>query len=490
MLYKSLSESKKSYLLLSFILLFSLAMRLWKIDFQSLWLDELHTMNESDPDIEWKDMMSYLKCCDQHPPLYFFLARISFEIFGHTALSARIICAITGTVSVWAMYLLGKEILNRNLGLIVASLTSVNYFNLSYSQEARGYILAFLFSILSFLFLVRLLKKMNIKNSLFYGLFSLLLLYSHYYSLFAVASQIVIIVLFFFFSERSERKKYVKYFLISGLVMILGYIPWLPHLWAISQIHSFWVQPISPRFLLDFYFEYFGRASVLKQLLIILFCGYLVKVFYSKKSLTTNMTTSNPLWFSFIILSIWILVTILIPFFRSLLVVPMILPRYTIVVLPAFLIALAYAIELIDYKFIKFIILFAFIIFSLNNIIVVKKYYSIISKTQFREMTQFVVENNKENYPIINELVSWHQQYYFKNLKFKPIMLEGKKVSIVDSILNSSDPKYRVKGFWIIGAHGEQPLTQEQKNGLDTAYVMTLEHTFYDAWAELYTRKK
>jgi uncharacterized membrane protein len=68
---------------------------------------------------------------------------------------------------------------------------------------------------------------MNIKNSLFYGLFSLLLLYSHYYSLFAVASQIVIIVLFFFFSERSERKKYVKYFLISGLVMILGYIPWL-----------------------------------------------------------------------------------------------------------------------------------------------------------------------------------------------------------------------------------------------------------------------
>ncbi|HMK18610.1 MAG TPA: glycosyltransferase family 39 protein [Chitinophagaceae bacterium] len=490
MLHKSLLETRKSYLLLSFILLFSLAMRLWKIDFQSLWLDELHTMNEADPDIEWKAMMSYLKCCDQHPPLYFFLARISFEIFGHTAISARIISAIAGTVSVWAMYLLGKEILNRNLGLVVASLTSVNYYNLYYSQEARGYILAFLFSILSFLFLIRLLKKMNIKNTLFYGLFSLLLLYSHYYSLFAVASQVVIIVLLFFISERSERKKYIKYFLISGLIIVLGYIPWLPHLWAMSQIHSFWVQPISLSFLLDFYFEYFGRASVLKQLLIILFCGYLVKVFYSKKSLTPNIATSNPLWFSFIILSIWILVTILIPFLRSLLVVPMILPRYTIVVLPAFLIVLAYAIELINYKFIKFIILFAFIIFSLNNILVVKKYYSIVSKTQFREMTQFVVKNNKENYPIINELVSWHQQYYFKNFKFNPTMLEGKKVSIVDSILNSADPKYHVPGFWIVGAHGEQPLTPEQKKGLDTAYVMTMEHAFYDAWAELYTLKK
>jgi uncharacterized membrane protein len=465
-------------------------MRLWKIDFQSLWLDELHTMNESDPDIRWRDMMAYLKCCDQHPPLYFFLAKISFVVFGHSALSARIISVIAGTVSVWAMYLLGKEILNRKLGLIVASLTSVNYYNLYYSQEARGYILAFLFSILSFLFLIRLLKKMNIKNSLFYSLFSLLFLYSHYYSLFALASQAVIIVLFFFLCQRGERKKYIKYFLISSLLIILGYIPWLTHLWAMSQIHSFWVQPISANFLLDFYFEYFGRASVLKHLLVILFSGYLIKVFYAKKSLTANIATSNPLWFSFIIVSIWIAVTILIPFFRSLLVVPMILPRYTIVVLPAFLIALAYAIELINYKFIKFIILFTLIIFSLNNIIVVKKYYSRISKTQFREMTQFVVENNKENYPIIDELVSWQHQYYFKAFKFKPAMLDGKKVSIVDSILTSTNPKFRVKGFWIVGAHGEQPLTIEQRKVLDTAFVMTKEKIFFDAWAQLYILKK
>src|SRR6185503_15042542 len=105
-------------------------MRLWKIDFQSLWLDELHTMNISDPDIGWKDMLGYLKCCDQHPPLFFFLARISFEFFGYTAVSARLISVIAGTVSVWAMYLLGKEILNRNLGLIAAALTTVNFYNL------------------------------------------------------------------------------------------------------------------------------------------------------------------------------------------------------------------------------------------------------------------------------------------------------------------------------------------------------------------------
>jgi hypothetical protein len=331
---------------------------------------------------------------------------------------------------------------------------------------------------------------MNIKNSLLYALFSLLLLYSHYYSLFILASQAVIIVLFFFLCAKGERKNFIKYFLISGFLIVVGYIPWLPHLWAMSQIHSFWIQPISSRFLLDFYFEYFGKASVLKLLLIILFCGYLVKVFFTKKSFTPGIATSNPLWFSFIILSIWISVTILIPFFRSLLVVPMILPRYTIVVLPAFLMILAYAIALINYKSLRFITLFIFIIFSLNNIIVVKKYYSLVSKTQFREMTQFVIKNNKENYPIIDELVAWQHQYYFKAFKFKATILDGKKVSIVDSILASTDPKYHVKGFWIVGAHGEHPLTEEQKKGLDIAYVLTMEQKFYDAWAELYISRK
>ena len=181
-------------------------MRLWKIDFQSLWLDELHTMIESDPDSTWATMLYYLKCCDQQPPLYFSLAKISFLLFGHTAISARLICVIAGTASVWGMYLLGKEILNRNLGLIAAVLTTVNYYNLYYSQEARSYSLAFLFATLSFVFLIRFLKKINIKNSILYAVFTLFLLYSHYYSLFVVASQIIVIVLLIFFYGKKSKE--------------------------------------------------------------------------------------------------------------------------------------------------------------------------------------------------------------------------------------------------------------------------------------------
>jgi len=167
----------------------------------------------------------------------------------------------------------------------------------------------------------------------------------------------------------------------------------------------------------------------------------------------------------------------------------MLYPRYTIVVLPAFLIAIAYGIELINFKPLKMFVLSTFIILSLTTLLISRRYYSQVSKTQFREMTQFVVKNNNENYPIIDELVSWQHQYYFKALKFKPTILEGSKLNVIDSILAGKNQKYIVKGFWIVGAHGEQPLTTEQKKVLDTSFVMSMEKKFFDAWAQLYIRK-
>jgi hypothetical protein len=106
-------------------------------------------------------------------------------------------------------------------------------------------------------------------------------------------------------------------------------------------------------------------------------------------------------------------------------------------------------------------------------------------------MTQFVVENNKENYPIINELVSWHQQYYFKNLKFKPYNAgrqESQYCGFYSQFVRSQIPGKRLldnRCSW------RAAFNSRTKNGLDTAYVMTLGTYFlYDAWAELYTRKK
>src|SRR5258705_14011908 len=111
---------------LATIVLIGFLMRMKGLTHQSLWLDELHTMNEADPSLPWRELFRYLKCCDPHPPLYFVTERIAFSVFGHTEFVARSISALAGTVSIAAMYWLGREMLNNRLGYIAAILVCVN----------------------------------------------------------------------------------------------------------------------------------------------------------------------------------------------------------------------------------------------------------------------------------------------------------------------------------------------------------------------------
>lgn len=471
------------------ILIVSFILRLWNLTYQSLWLDELHNMNEADPDITWGKMFYYLNCCDQHPPLYFIVERLSFTIFGHTEFVARIISAIAGTLSIWAVWLLGREILNRSLGIIAAILTCVNYYNLFYSQEARGYIFAFLFATLSFVYFIKLIKFPDRKNALLYSIFSLGLLYSHYYSLFVIVAQGILALLFLFMENGPDRKRLFKNFLLGFIIIAIGYIPWLPFLSSMSQIESFWIDAISPAFMTSFFYDYFGNAELLKPFIILLLLVYIFHVSLSVESSLINKVKNNPLVLSFSVFIVWIFITYLIPYIRSLLVVPMLFPRYTIVVLPAIILALAYGIELFKLPLFKYLITAIFVIFSLIDIFFVKKYYTDVRKTQFREMTAYVVKENTTNFPIINQLTAWQQHYYFKKFKSRATVITGSKDKLIDSIVNKMLPKWQLEGFWIVGAHGEKMPDEAKLKELSNSYVLLKQKNFYDAWAQLFISK-
>jgi mannosyltransferase len=472
------------------IVLFAFILRLWKLSAQSLWLDELHNMIEADPSLSWDQLFSYLKCCDQHPPLYFFIERLVFTAFGQTEGIARSVSVVAGTVSVWVMWLLGKEVYNKGLGYIAAIFTCVNYYNILYSQEARGYIFAFLFAALSFLYFIRLIKAPFRRNIILYAVFTLLLLYSHYYSLFAVASQGLLALLFIFLEEKGTgRARLFKAFLFSGIIIIIGYAPWVPFLLEMSNIKSFWIGNVSHDFMFTFFKNYFGDAETLMPILTLLLIVYVTHVSLSSQENTSRNVKNNPLQFSFLIILGWISVTYITPYLRSVLVVPMLYPRYTIVVLPAILLALSFGVEAFKIKVIKYGITALVVILSLIDIFAVKKYYTSVHKTQFREMSGFVVAENKDNYPVINATTSWHQEYYLKKFGSKAKLITGDKEAIADSIANNN-PQWNLKGFWIVGAHGEAPITEASLKALGQNYVLLKQSKFYDAWAMLFVSKK
>ena len=478
----------ETWLLLICIIAFFLRVR--GLDNQSLWLDELHTMNEANPDGTWGDMFHYLKNGDQHPPLYFILERISFSIFNDTAFVARMLSVLAGTAGVWAMYRLGKEILNKQLGMIGAVLTCINFYSIFYSQEARPYSFAFLFAALSFTWFIRLIRTPSKKTAIQYAVFTLLLLYSHYYSLFVVAAQGFLALLFIFQEQRTERKILFRSFLLGGIIILIGYAPWLSFLLKMSQIKTFWITDVPTSFLQSFFYDYFGNADLLNPLLILLLFAFFIRVALYSEIESLKKIKDDPLLFSFTLILFWVFIVLLIPYVRSLLMVPMLYPRYTIVILPAILLLIAYSIELFKVKLIKYSVLVLFILLSSIHIFFVKKYYIGTSKTQFREMTQYVVSENTSKFPIINEFTGWHQGYYLRLYGSKAELLAGTSKDLIDSILRKGTHLYDLRGFWVVGAQGSKPPDSMVLRSLDTAYTLLKEKDFYDAWARCYVAKK
>ena len=75
-----LYKLKNNYWLLAILVLGSM-LRFYHIDFQSIWLDEIHTMNEANPNIPFMDLYDVIMSGEQMPPLYFYSLYFIFKVF-------------------------------------------------------------------------------------------------------------------------------------------------------------------------------------------------------------------------------------------------------------------------------------------------------------------------------------------------------------------------------------------------------------------------
>lgn len=470
------------------LLLVAFCLRLFRLGFESLWLDEIYVMIEADPHQPLHQLFFYLKCCDQHPPLYYLGTRCVFFLFGQSEFTARLLPALAGVAGVWAMYRLGKEILDERLGLIAAALTCVTHFCLYYSREARDYSFAFLFAALSLAWLFRLIKRLEVRDMWLYSLFALLTLYSHYFGLFLVFSQFCAAALLF--GPEQEKKLYAKRFLISGLIIGVGLIPLFPLLQSIVGIHSFWIGRLPGDWLFTCFSSYFNNSNDIRNIMLVLFAVYIIGAFVRRKWKWRD-GKSSPLGLSIMVLGTTIVLTYGIPYVRSLLVVPMLQDRYTIVILPAVLAAIAYGIALIpvDARW-KWVGVSVLMVWSLQKEIGFLKIYSKPYKTQFREVTAYMAADPVANhYPVVNDRIGWFESYYLRKFDYPGRLLDGPKAAMIDSVIKSPD----MNGFWLMEAHGAgepgSSLDPATRQKVDSHFVKVKEQRFLDAWAQLYRRR-
>ena len=85
------------------ILVVSAFLRIFKLDFQSVWLDEIHSLSEANPNFSFSELYSSLLTAEPHPPLYFVLVQLFFKIFGYTSFVLRFFSFLVD------LYILKKE---------------------------------------------------------------------------------------------------------------------------------------------------------------------------------------------------------------------------------------------------------------------------------------------------------------------------------------------------------------------------------------------
>ncbi len=320
-----------------------------------------------------------------------------------------------------------------------------------------------------------------------YTLFTLGVMYTHYFGMFVAASQFLIAFVLLF--AETNRRLFIRRFLISGVVIAIVFGLWLPFIQAMSNISSFWIQPLSQEFIFAFFHEYFGNAWILMPMLLLVLTFYLVKVF-SQGERDWKNTKNDPLLLGFILFSISVLVIYTVPYIRSVLVVPMLISRYTIVVLPLFLLAFASGVELIPNRIIKGIVAASFIFLSLTDILVAKNFYSTTRNTRFRELSRSMADTSGTQYPVLNWRTGWHQEYYLRKFGYQGPIVRATLPDAIDTILKRNAAGNTVPGFWVVDAFFEPgvPIVPDagRQAAIDKEYVQMREVKPFDGLAKLY----
>ena len=160
----------------------------------------------------------------QHTPVYFLTARFWLQAFGNSILTIRILSVVAGILCLPLMYLLCNELFNQPIvSWIATAFMAVSPFHILYSQEARPFSLWTLTTLLSCVALLKVQKKPSFPGWLLYSFSIIISCYTFLFSLLTYLAHFIYILL----SEKFRINKTTIYCCFAGLLILLGFSPWI-----------------------------------------------------------------------------------------------------------------------------------------------------------------------------------------------------------------------------------------------------------------------
>ena len=236
---------QREILIILLCLLIAFALRFYTFDQKSLWLDEVHTFNESRDDL--KGQLNFYKEYPTHlqPPLFFVLSHL-FYPFTKPERDLRIIPLIFGTLSIPMIYFLSRMFSPATALPCTLSLTFMVY-HISLSQEGRSYTLLLFLGMLSLYLLMNYMKTKKLGYLIpasFLGAVMILTSYS------AILFVVFIQILWFYRSGKEFPRFRTSSILGMNLLTLLFLLPWFLFL-LLNYPGKNISDPYDPRFLLS-----------------------------------------------------------------------------------------------------------------------------------------------------------------------------------------------------------------------------------------------
>lgn len=369
---------RRSLIILVLLLVVAAALRVYRIDSESAWLDETFSIGIARDSV---DTILYETSKDVHPPLYYFLLRGWVVVFGSAVWTARLLSVLLSLGVLAATFFVGGRLVGRGAALVAVALLTVSVFQIEFAQEARMYALMALLATLSMGAFMRLFAPvLDRRWFVAYVLATSALTYTHVYSAFVVAAQGFILLVGLARSRPDARAPFMRWIFAVALVFV-AFLPWLPTFtWQVSHVReAFWIPaPVS-----NGWFEAF-RAYAGANLLLYLLVTLAALGVASLATTAAPVRDDRPplLW-----LLPWMLGPILIPFGLSFLGSSIYLPKYTIAASIPFALLAGAGVVALRLRAVQAVVLAAAIGLSLQTL---PTYYRVLTKDGWRDAVRSI----------------------------------------------------------------------------------------------------
>jgi uncharacterized membrane protein len=192
----------------------------YKLDLYSFYVDEAGYWRKVSKSVG--GMLAAL-AQDNIPPLYFFLLKGWYQVFGKSEVALRSLSVLFGLANIAVLFIFIRAFWTRGLAFLVTVLFAVSPLNVFCARLVKYFSFFTFLALLVHYFFFRLLENGKQKSyAIGYSVAAICLIYAHYFGF------VVLVVLGFVrFVSKRRTKVSAKRWLLMHAIIVLAYVPWL-----------------------------------------------------------------------------------------------------------------------------------------------------------------------------------------------------------------------------------------------------------------------